>query len=368
MPLLKNITLFATLVVAASAQLLQVDDIREESPVTFTTKRPRDDNDDNDQFTCKKNRKNPIRLSNCKNGHGDNVPFNTKKNGHLSNCVKCRKDNAASTAASVKAKNKARALLPKQTTCEKHPWCNWWDTAGRRCGGCTAAQSIVGSATMKDAKKSLVCTMTRDFVGSCMGKNCALCDYGPLYPMQEPNHPRQLSLDRLDNSRPHTSDFSQMQAVCNQCNAFKWIYSIERVLEISRGVVAVADANNVAVHSDVIASLEDMSRMKEKLRHKEDRRKRSGKKLKKEEDWVPFTLTFDEAIAQLRAQQHCCSLCHLALSVDDYSFDQTVAKKGYTADNVTFMHHGCNALKGDWGIESAVETARRIVAFWSSKN
>jgi hypothetical protein len=315
----------------------------------------------------KTNRKYPTKLGNCKK-HGNDVPFNTKSDGKLKECVKCKKDRGAANAASSKAKNKARALLPKTTPCAKHPWCNWWDTAGQKCGGCRAEFHLVDHATMRDTKKGLVCTMTRDFVGSCMGKNCALCDFGPLYPIQEPNHPRQLSLDRLDNSKPHTCDFTQMQVVCWQCNTFKWIYSIERVYEISRGIVSAASGVYATVDADDIASLEDEARLCEKLRLKDKSRKYDhNKKLKKEEDWVPFTLTFDEAIAQLRAQHHCCSLCHLALAVDDYSFDQTVAKNGYVAGKFTFMHHGCNMLKGDWGVESAVETARRIVAFWNSK-
>jgi hypothetical protein len=316
-------------------------------------------------------RKNPSKIGNCKKGHGDNVPFYTTKEGKLSNCVKCQKENDAANATSRKEMQKARALLPKETTCEKHPWCNWWDVSGRECGGCKGERKLVSGAIKKDAKKGLVCTMTCDFVGSCMGKNCALCDFGPLYPMQEPNHPRQLSLDRIDNSRPHTCDLEQMQAVCWQCNTFKWIYSVERVYEISLGIVEVANDDDAEVYAvvdaDVIDSLEDKSRMKKKLHNKDDKRKRNGKKFKKEEDWVPFTLTYDDAISQLRAQHHCCSLCHLALSIDDWSFDQTVAKNGYVAGKFTFMHHGCNMLKGEWSLESAVETARRIVAFWSSK-
>jgi hypothetical protein len=317
-------------------------------------------------------RKNPIKKSNCI-WHGENVDFSTDKNGKVKQCIDCKKKHDvvyyAKNAEKIKTKNKTRASLPKTTPCKWHPWCNWWSTSGDNCGACRAEINMVSSATKCDLDKGLVCTMTRDFVTSCMGKHCALCDYGPLYPMKEPDHPRKFSLDRINSSLPHTSDLSQMQAVCNQCNRFKWIYTNEEVYEISCAIVSAVDLGEYDdVDVDVVVALEDETRMCEKLRIKDrDRKRDCGGKPKHEQDWVPFTLTYVDAIAQLRVQHHCCSLCHLALSDDDCTFDQTVAKNGYVAGKFTFMHQCCNMLKGDWDIEIAIETARRIVANWNSK-
>jgi hypothetical protein len=313
--------------------------------------------------------KNPLKLGNCKNGHGDNVLFYTDKNGYKTWCIDCKKQHNDNyyviNGSSILEKNKSRAHLPKTSVCQKHPGCDWWNAAGNGCGYCSAESHFVSHAKDRDAKKGLECTMTLDYVRQYIGSNCAICGYGPLQPYKEANHPRQLSMDRIDNSKPHDCDPFQTQAVCYQCNTGKSIHSVDQFFVFLSGIVNSIPTD---VSPDVISMLNDDSWMSQKLYMKErDRRTDRDGNPKKAEDIVPFTLTNEQAFAQLEAQRYCCSLCNLALSVDDCSFDQTDAKNGYVAGMFTFMHYCCNAFKGQWSIDVAIETAHRAVAYRQSK-
>jgi hypothetical protein len=305
--------------------------------------------------------KNPLVMGNCTNGHGDNVPFYTTNTGRKNQCVDCTKQHASRSYAKNKVSNKSRALLPKTTMCAKHPNCTTWDKAGRACGDCTATRVLVGSAVDSDWKKGLVCTMTREYVSEQIGKSCTFCGYGPLLPINETNHPRKLSMNRIDNSKPHDDDPSQTVPTCLQCNVGLWILTYDKffvfICGIVSGIFDIVDVN-------VVTALEDETMMQEKLRMKEIHTHTTKRGKKRDlKDIVPFSLTYDDAVSQLRAQHHCCSLCNLALSVADCTFDQTVAKQGYVAGKFTFMHRCCNSFKGEWGVETAQETARRVVAF-----
>lgn len=304
--------------------------------------------------------------------HGENSQCYTLKNGKPGTCVDCQKDSSAkykkANAAIISAKNKLyaaanvekkrayyndnvakhkeRALQNSTMTCDRHPGCTWWDTAGQRCGYCRAEFSCIDHATDKDSRKGLKCTMTHDYFCQNIGANCAICGYGPLTPQQEANHPRQLSLDRIDNSKPHDCDPMQTQAVCNQCNAGKWIYTVDEFFVYLHGINR---GERDEVDGIVVSDLEDMTRLKRKLGRKKN-----------------CTITYDDAVLQLRAQGHCCSLCNLSLSSKDYTFDRTIAGDKYVAGYFTFMHRGCNLFKGEWSVDEAVETARRAVAFRST--
>lgn len=306
-------------------------------------------------------------LSTCYNGHGSNVPFYTNKDGEKTKCVDCvKKSNSKYQAIhgpSIRADFKARASSPMESSCEWHPDCDWWNTAGNTCGFCHAEFNLVGHAMEKDSAKGLECTMTRQHVRLCIGVACAICGYGPLLPQPDARNPRQLSMDRIDNSKPHDCDPSQTRAVCLQCNLGKWVYTDEQLFVYLDGIVAgICDT----VSADVIAEI-DAYMIKKMSNKKTIRNYDKNGNLKNQEDIVPFTLTIDEAFSQLRSQFYCCSLCHLALSVKDCTFDQTNAKNGYVAGMFTFMHQVCNSLKGIWTVEVAIETARRAVAFRNSK-
>jgi hypothetical protein len=308
--------------------------------------------------------KNPLLLSNCK-WHGDNVPFYSNKHGMKTSCVDCSRKRCAAYDASHVDWYKARAMLPKETVCEKHPTCSWWNNAGDNCGWCDSESNIISNATKRDKKRGLACTMTRDYIDEYIGSNCTLCNFGPLVPQKAAWHPRQLSMNRVDNSKPHDCDPAQTQPTCLQCNLGMWIHTKDEFFVYLDGIV---NGMGETVESDVVTALEDEAWMHEKLIQKKNSRKKNcdGSR-RKPEDVVPFTLTYSDAVAQLRVQNHCCSLCHLALSVKNCSFDQTNAKGGYIANNFTFMHRCCNLFKCEWDIEIAIETAHRAVAFRNSK-
>jgi hypothetical protein len=277
---------------------------------------------------------------------------------------KTRADYNAKNKKQVAAKNKERASQPKTTVCDRHPTCTWWDTAGQTCGYCKVEYDCVKDLRKLDIKKGLDSTMTCDYYCDNIGGTCYICGYWPLIPQQTVRHPRQLSFDRVDNSKPHDCDPLQTRPACWQCNTGKSTLTYDEFFTHLRGIVNGVD---VVVSEDVVDALEDETYMKKRLKSKEARCKRTSRGKKRELDKiVTFTLTYKQAIAQLRKQNHCCSLCHLALSVDNCTFDQTASKNGYMSGKFTFMHHCCNAFKNEWPVEVAIETAHRAVLFKKS--
>lgn len=119
-------------------------------------------------------------------------------------------------------RQKCRGLKPRQTRCLMHPDCHIWDATGRMCAWCIDESKIVAAAKGHDRKRGLVSTMTREFVRRHLGTICNNCGAGPLvFHPDEFHHPRQLSMNRVNNNKSHDCDSAQTQPVCYQCNKFQ---------------------------------------------------------------------------------------------------------------------------------------------------
>lgn len=260
--------------------------------------------------------------------------------------------------------------LAEHPGCTRHPQCVWWSTRASKCscGFCIAVQNAVSRAIAEDwEKRGVLSTMDHDHVEACIGSYCYNCGYGPLMPQQENEHPRQLSMNRLDNTRPHDNDPAQTVPTCYQCNNGQNDSSMEEFHEMQVAAAAYAERGFKLTDEQMARPIPEFPN------HRVDHGKRffasyllKAKRHNCKLKGVTFSASRNEVTTQFCCQRGCCSLCSKPLG-NDITFDQTDAGEGYPG-NFTLMHYACNAFKGIWPIGEAYDTAKRHVEFCKCRN
>lgn len=252
--------------------------------------------------------------------------------------------------------------------CKSHPQCVWW-SSNASCGWCRAVQGIVSHAVSHDKKRGMTSTMQHDHVNNSIGKSCYNCGYGPLTPMRENCHPRQLSMNRLHNAKPHDNDPEQTVPSCWQCNFGQSDASMDEFREMQVEMVAYAERDYMLTDKQ---NAEPVPVFPNHFVKSGKKRRRfagvliSNKRFDCRRKCKVFEINQRQMEEQHTYQRGRCSLCSRLLG-NDISFDQTVAGGEYRDGNFTLMHRRCNAFKGEWPIAEAYATAKRHVVYWMLK-
>lgn len=247
--------------------------------------------------------------------------------------------------------------------CELHPQCGYWCPSGSNCGYCDAVSAAVSNAKARDNAKGMVSIMVHSYVNSNIGKSCYNCGYGPLTPQRQYRHSRQLSMNRLDNSKPHDNDPAQTVPTCLQCNMGQNDSTMAEFHERQVAMATYADQGYKMTDEQpapefpnhyIILSTQRLSFASYLIRTKQSNCRKDG---------IRLHFGRKDMEQQHMRQRGLCTLCG-GLLYNDISFDQTVAGGGYRVGNFTLMHKHCNSFKGMWQIEEAYATARRHVVYW----
>lgn len=256
----------------------------------------------------------------------------------------------------------------RSIVCDRHPLCNFWDGVGEGCGWCEIERSVVTSARQTDSlRRRSESTLTKEYYRSNIGSFCYNCGYGPLTPMREVRHPRQLSMNRIDNNKPHSSDPAQTVPSCYQCNVGQSTLTLEEFHNLQISIVNYVNRGFQFTLDQLSASLPQFPN--HYVSEGNGKRKFVAAIIKHLRKRAPnnFSLTEEHLKLQFEHQRGMCSLCCLPLG-NNITIDQTIAGNGYHYGKVTLMHHVCNSFKGEWDINECYETAKRHVVFWPSRN
>lgn len=282
----------------------------------------------------------------------------------------------------------------KKTICEHHPTCNTWNSQGTACAMCSAESDLVRAAKSSDKRKCLVSSLTIEYVRSVNGSSyCYNCGNGPLCCIPEiPWDHRQLSLDRIDNSRPHDSDPQQTVASCLQCNLWRNNWTLEKFAEVQDHTAKIITEGfpNDLTYPPISKTLFKVGKKKaskaQMTRYVEG--KQCSIKLSefvmengslyvqsyleypeyfvhnkvsnssKKGSVYEYNISVEEFIDMYDSQKGRCSLCGMFLHTD-ISMDRTIPSSAYTKTSVTLMHRNCNCGKGPWSIQTIYDIAIR---------
>lgn len=168
---------------------------------------------------------------------------------------------ALSTEAVTTMATKPTTSEPRKNDCKKHPDCTWQSHG--KCGYCFYVTQTIHNTRNQDKTRGRqtyhldisICeadkekvmafwtsTMDAAYIESNIGANCYNCGYGPLTPQQQPRHPHQLSMNRLDNNKPHDCDPEQTVPTCWQCNKYQHNMSMAKFHKAQVSWTAVEDA------------------------------------------------------------------------------------------------------------------------------
>jgi len=229
-------------------------------------------------------------------------------------------------------------------------------TNGYSCICCVKVRNMVNAAARSDLKCLRgVSTMTFDYVNSYDGCLCPTCGI-KIHVTEDPFNPACLSMNRLDNSKPHDNDPLQTVGTCLQCNLWQCDLSLVDFLQVVDSAASFSFTNDDNTTTISLPSHYRNRRLfgVDIIGQKKGRCKQIG---------VSFDYTLEQLQRQYEiVQKGRCYACGLLLGVD-ISFDRTDSSSGYNYENVTLMHYNCNAGKSVWPLSVLHATAVRSVAY-----
>lgn len=92
---------------------------------------------------------------------------------------------------------------------------------------------------------------------------------------------------------------------------------------------------------------------------------KSGSKRRKHIKDLPFDITLDFILSLLKSQGNCCTLSGLPIEIEDgtASLDRIDSSRGYTTDNVQWVHRTINFMKQEMSQEDFILFCQHVSAY-----